>query len=328
MYPSIDHEITILYIDKVKYHLKDYNMKIKKIFSTVFSILKVTFKRWWDRDPFSQSEVIAYNAIFSLPGLLVVVLAITGYFWGQEAVSGKLHQEVAQTMGLETANQIQSIVIYASKTKDSVWTTLLGIGIIIFGATKVFVQFQKSLNTIWEVEPSPKQSGIWAFLKTRIFSFGLILSIAFLLLVSLTVSTILSAFSTWVQYNWSESFLIFFQVFNFLSSIIIIAILFALMFKILPDTKIKWRTVWIGSFITSVLFVIGKTGLAFYLGTADPGSGYGAAGSIILILLWTSYSSMIVFFGAEFTKVYSDFINGRISKIKKNPKVITIKKRS
>ena len=119
-------------------------------------------------------------------------------------------------MGLETANQIQSIVIYASKTKDSVWTTLLGIGIIIFGATKVFVQFQKSLNTIWEVEPSPKQSGIWAFLKTRIFSFGLILSIAFLLLVSLTVSTILSAFSTWVQYNWSESFLIFFPSVQFL----------------------------------------------------------------------------------------------------------------
>ncbi|NEW84725.1 MAG: YihY/virulence factor BrkB family protein [Mariniphaga sp.] len=282
----------------------------KSTFGTIFTLLKTTFIKWWNRDPFSQSEIIAYNAIFSLPGLLVVVLAIAGYFFGSDAVSGKLHSEVSQTMGADTADQIQNMVLIANKSKDSVWATLLGIAIIIFGATRVFVQFQKSLNTIWEVKESSTKSGIWSFLKTRIFSFGLIVSIAFLLLISLIVSSLLSVFSSWVVQNWSESLLIIFKMFSFVFSLSIIAVLFALMFKLLPDTKIRWRTVWIGAFITSLLFAIGKSGLALYFGKADPGSGYGAASSIILILLWTTYSSLIVFFGAEFTKVYSDFYFG------------------
>ncbi|SDD36423.1 YihY/virulence factor BrkB family protein [Williamwhitmania taraxaci] len=285
----------------------------KSIFSTIFTLLKTTFKKWWDRDPFSQSEIVAYNAIFSLPGLLVVVLAIAGYFFGGDAVSGKLHSEVSQTMGTDTADQIEKMVLIANKSKDSIWATLLGIAILIFGATRVFVQFQKSFNTIWDVKASPTSSGIWSFVKTRIFSFGLIVSIAFLLLISLLISSLLSAFSSWVVQNWSESLLIVFKMLSLVFSVGIIAVLFALMFKYLPDTKIKWSTVWIGAFITSLLFAIGKSGLALYFGKADPSSGYGAAGSIILILLWTSYSSMIVFFGAEFTKVYSDFIHGRLS---------------
>ena len=214
-------------------------------------------------------------------------------------------------MGSDTADQIQSIVMIASKSKDSLWATIMGIAIIIFGATGVFAQLQKSLNTIWEVKASATKSGILSFLKTRIFSFGLIVSIAFLLLVSLVVSSMLSAFSSWVVQNWSESLLIMFQILSFIFSLGIIAVLFALMFKFLPDAKIRWSTVWIGAVVTSMLFVIGKTALGLYFGKADPGSGYGAAGSIILILLWTSYSSMIVFFGAEFTKVYSDFIYGK-----------------
>ena len=281
-------------------------------FTTAVTIFKKTFKKWWKRDPFTQSEIIAYNAIFSLPGLLVVVIAIAGYFFGEDAVSGKLHSQVVQTMGIDTADQIQSMVLLASKSKDSIWATLIGIAIILFGATRVFVQLQKSLNAIWEVKATPSKSGIWSFLKTRIFSFGLIVSIAFLLLISLVVSSLLSAFGSWVAQHWSESLLIIFQILNVIVSLIIIAVLFALMFKFLPDAKIKWRSVWTGAFITSLLFAIGKTALALYFGKATPGSGYGAAGSIILILLWTSYSSLIVFFGAEFTKVYSDYLYGRM----------------
>lgn len=296
-------------------------MKNTKFF-TVFRLLKITFKKWWARDPFSQSEIIAYNALFSLPGLLVVVLAIAGYFFGADAVSGKLHSEVSQTMGADTADQIQNMVLIASKTKDSVWATLLGIGIIIFGATRVFVQFQKSLNIIWEVKESSNstKSSIWSFLKTRIFSFGLIISIGFLLLISLIVSSALSIFSTWVAQRWSESLLVFFKLFSFGFSLSIIAVLFAIMFKLLPDAKVKWRTVWIGGFLTSLLFAVGKSGLALYFGKTDPGLGYGAAGSIILILLWTTYSSMIVFLGAEFTKVYSDHVNGRLENTKTRAK--------
>ncbi len=287
----------------------------KSKFKKIFGLLKTTFKKWWDRDPFSQSEIIAYNTIFSLPGLLVVVLAIAGSVLGADAVSGKLHDEVAQTMGVDTADQIEGMVTFASKTKDSIWATLIGIAVILMGATRVFVQFQKSLNVIWEVEePSTTKSGIWAYIKTRIFSFGLIVSIAFLLLVSLTVSSMLSAFSSWVIQHWSESLLVLFKILSFVFSLSIIAVLFALMFKFLPDTKIRWRTVWIGAFITSFLFTIGKSGLALYFGKTDPGSGYGAAGSVILILLWTTYSSMIVFFGAEFTKVYSDTMYGKAIK--------------
>lgn len=289
----------------------------KSTYFTIFRVLKTTFKRWWQRDPLQQSEVIAYNAIFSLPGLMVVVIAIAGYFFGADAVSGKLHSEVAETMGQSTAESVQNMVLLATKTEDSLWATLLGIGVILFGATRVFAQFQKSLNAIWEVKESSKASGIWSFVKTRIFSFGLIVSISFLLLISLLVSSLLSAFSAWVVTNWSESLLFVFKILSFALSLSIIAVLFALMFKVLPETKIKWRTVWAGAFLTSLLFSVGKSALAFYFGKADPGSGYGAAGSIILILLWTTYSSMIVFLGAEFTKVYSDYLHGKLPNTKK-----------
>ncbi len=280
---------------------------MKKIsFTKIVILFKVTFKKWWNRDPFNESAIIAYNAIFSLPGLLVVVITIAGYFFGNDAVNGLLHSQVEQAMGTDTAEQIKNMVLVASKSKDSMWATIMGIVVILVGATSVFVQLQKSLNTIWEVKATPTKSGIWSFLKSRIFSFGLIISIAFLLLVSLVLSSILSALSSWVSQHWSESLLVVFEILNGIFSLVIITVLFALMFKILPDAKIKWNSVWIGAFVTSLLFVLGKSALGLYFGKADPDSGYGAAGSLILILLWTSYSSIIVFYGAEFTKVYSD----------------------
>ncbi|NDP22338.1 MAG: YihY/virulence factor BrkB family protein [Paludibacter sp.] len=276
------------------------------------SLFITTSKKWFDRDPFREGAIIAYNAIFALPGLLVVVISLAGYFFGAEAVSGQLHRQIAQAMGVSTADSIQQMVIMSMRIRTSLLTTIIGIGTIIFGATAVFVELQKTLNIIWEVNATSAKSGIWAILKTRLFSFGLILSIAFLLLISLVLSSLLSALGIWIQQYWSESLLLFFKLFNAVLSIGIITILFGLMFKIIPDAKIKWNSVWLGAFITSLLFVIGKTALGIYFGTANPGSLYGAAGSIILILLWTSYSSMILFFGAEFTKVYSDMYFGDI----------------
>ncbi len=279
-------------------------------FEKTGELLKKAIKKWWGRDPFNESAIIAYNAIFSLPGLLVVVITVVGYFFGADAVSGKLHTQIAQAMGIDTADQIQNILVIANKSKDSVWATVMGIVIILIGATGVFVQLQKSLNSIWEVKTSTTKSGILTLLKTRLFSFGLIVSIAFLLLISLILSSLLSALGSWVLQHWSQSLLILFQILNFVFSLAIITVLFAIMFKTLPDAQIEWRSVWIGAFVTSLLFVLGKSALGLYFGKANPGSGYGAAGSIILILLWTSYSSMIVFFGAEFTKVYSDYFYG------------------
>ncbi len=276
------------------------------------SLLKVATLKWYDRDPFREGAIIAYNAIFALPGLLVVVITLTGYFFGGEAVSSHLHAQIAEALGINTADQIQEMVNMSMRIKDSVWATTFGVGTIIIGATGVFVELQKSLNIIWEVKATTSKSGIWTVIKTRLFYFGLILSIAFLLLISLVLSSLLSAFGTWIQQYWSESLLSLFKIYNQVFSLAIVTFLFGLMFKLIPDAKIKWKSVWIGAFLTALLFDIGKTALGLYFGKANPGSVYGAAGSIILILLWTSYSSMIVFYGAEFTKVYSDYYYGEI----------------
>jgi len=277
-------------------------------FSKLGTLLKTTFKKWWKRSPFERSAIIAYYALFALPGLLIIVITIAGYYFGSDAARGKLHSEVAQTMGTDAADQVQRMVMIAGKGKDSIWAIIMGIVVFLFGATGVFVQLQKSLNAIWEVKASDTRSVVRSFLKKRIFSFGLIMSIAFLLLVSLVFSSLLSALSLWVLKYWSESWLIIFQLLDVVFSLGLITVLFAIMFKFLPDAEIKWHWVWTGSFVTSLLFIIGKSVLGLYFGKADPGSGYGAAGSVIVILLWTSYSSMIVFFGAEFTKVYSDYL--------------------
>ncbi len=288
--------------------LKDYSLH----FNIVGTLLKRAFKNWYNRDPLRESSIIAYNAIFSLPGLLVVVVTLVGYFFGVDVVSGRLHQQIAGAMGAETANQVQDIIIAAKRSRDSWWATTLGVITIFIGATGVFIEMQKTLNTIWDVKATTEKSGIWVFLKTRLFSFGLIVSIAFLLLISLVVSSMLSAFSTWALYYWSSSLMVLFQAVNFIFSLAIVTVLFAFIFKILPDAKIKWNFVWIGAFLTALLFEVGKFALGFYFGKANPGSGYGTAGSIILIMLWTSYSSAIVFFGAEFTKAYSDHYFGDI----------------
>ena len=279
---------------------------------SLFAIFKTAAKEWWSKDPFKESAVIAYYSIFSLPGLLVLILTVAGYFYGQDAINNKLSDQIASTMGPDTAVQVSDMIEKARATGSSVWTTIIGIGTIIVGATGVFAQFQKSLNIIWEVKADESKSGILSLIKVRLFSFGLIISVAFILVVSLVVSTLLAAFGGWLQSNFSEALLIIVQILNVIISLAILALIFSLMFKFFPDAKIKWRHVWVGSFVTAILFELGKFGLSLYFGKASPESGYGAAGSIILILLWVSYSSMIVFLGAEFTRAFANYYDGEI----------------
>jgi membrane protein len=274
-------------------------------------LLNNTYQEWSDKDPFRQSAVIAYYAIFSIPGLLVLIIAIAGYFFGKDTVNHEILGQIATTMGTETATQVGEILTKSSESKSNVWNTIIGAVILLVGATGVFVELQKSLNYIWHVTVSTKK-GILPILKARLFSFGLILAIAFLLIISLVISTALAAFSNWFKVDTSSFVLIVFNVLNFIFSLAVLSALFALIFKILPDAKIKWKHVWLGSIVTGILFTIGKTGLAFYFGKAEPASIYGAAGSIILILLWVSYSSMILFFGAEFTAVYAKMYSGTV----------------
>ncbi|MFM9989214.1 YihY/virulence factor BrkB family protein [Flavobacterium sp.] len=274
-------------------------------------LFKTTFSEWYDKDPFRQSAIIAYYAIFSIPGLLVLVIAIAGYFFDRDVVNQNLIAQISETIGSETALQIQDVLLKSTTEKSTTWGSIVGITILLVGATGVFVELQKTLNVIWNVKVKP-QSGIWLILKARLFSFGLILAIAFLLTISLVISTALVAISNYIQFESSQFIMTIYGILNFIISLLVISALFALIFKILPDAKIEWKHVWLGSLVTGILFTLGKMSLAYYFGKAEPESVYGAAGSIILILLWVSYSSMILFFGAEFTAAYAKMHSGII----------------
>jgi membrane protein len=274
-------------------------------------LLRMTFNEWNEKDPFRQSAVIAYYAIFSIPGLLVLIISIAGYFFGNDTVNQNILDQISSAMGSETAMQVSQILIKSTESKSTIWGSMIGVIILLVGSTAVFVELQKSLNLIWHVEVLP-QKGIFIILKARLFSFGLILAIAFLLLVSLIISTGLSSIANWIKGYTDDSTILFFNILNFLFSFGVISVLFGLMFKILPDAKIKWKHVWLGSIVTGILFTIGKTLLAFYFSIANPASVYGVAGSVILVLLWVSYSSMILFFGAEFTAAYAKIYTGTV----------------
>lgn len=274
-------------------------------------LFKLTFNAWFDKDPFRESAVIAYYAIFSIPGLLYLIISVASYFFGKEKVSQNIIEQIGSTMGADTAAQINGMLTTASQAQSSLLGSIIGIATILVGATGVFVELQKTFNLIWHVKVAPK-SGLLPLLKARLFSFGLILAIAFLLTISLVISTALAAMSNWIKVDTSEFMIVFFNIVNFIISLAVISTLFGLMFKILPDAKIQWKHVWLGSLVTGLLFTIGKTALAFYFGKAEPASAYGAAGSIILMMLWVSYSSMIVFFGAEFTATYAKLYSGTV----------------
>ncbi|MEP7235851.1 MAG: YihY/virulence factor BrkB family protein [Ignavibacteriota bacterium] len=294
---------------KKKFGMKDFWM-----------ILKKTFKVWNAKDPFRESSVIAYYSIFSIPALLVIVIAVAGMFFGRENVNDYLVRQMSDAIGSGTAVQVKSMVIKASDTGNSMIASIIGFITLLLGATGVFAQLQKSLNIIWEVKADPKKENIWATIRTRLFSFGLIVSIGFLLLISLVITSVLALAASHIRQIWPEGISFMFYVINFLASFGAIAVLFAMLFKVLPDVHIHWRYVRLGAIVTAFLFVLGKFALGIYFGSADPGSVYGAAGSVILILIWVSYSSMILFFGAEFTKIYSDFFE-----LSPRPKSIAVK---
>jgi Predicted membrane protein len=284
----------------------------KKKIKSFLKIAGSASKRWWEKDPFMQSAVIAYYAIFSIPGLLVMIISISNLFFKRDVITDNLYTQISSIMGVETAKQVKDMIISVTNTNKSLLATIIGLIVVLAGATGVFVELQKALNIIWEVKVKPHRA-IFTLLRTRLFSFGLIVSIGFLLLISLIITTILAALSSWVLLHWPNIVLMIFYVLKFIISFVVIMFLFALMFKTLPDAKIQWKHLWLGSALTALLFILGKTAIGFYLSKTNPGSAYGAAGSIVLILLWVSYSSMIFFYGAEFTRAYAHHITGEVS---------------
>ncbi|MEO8773708.1 MAG: YihY/virulence factor BrkB family protein [Gelidibacter sp.] len=268
------------------------------------SLFVKTFNAWNDDDPWRLSAVVAYYAVLSLPGLIVILINIVGSIWGAEIVQGQLTHQIASVLGEDTAEIIKTIVAETLNTEKNIISTLIGIASIIFGATGVFYQLQISLNKIWKVEDSGKFS-FKKLLSDRARSFAFILVIGFLLLISFIVSAVIAALNSYIRELFPNIVLYVAYLLDLILSIGVVTTLFALMFKYMPNTKIRWKTVWIGAFITAILFTLGKYLLGLYFGTSNPGSTYGAAGGIVLVLLWVSYSCLIFFFGAEFTRIFS-----------------------
>ncbi|WPP50161.1 YihY/virulence factor BrkB family protein [Catalinimonas niigatensis] len=272
--------------------------------NSTFSMLKESFQEWQADDAFRQSASLAYYAIFSLPALLIIVINVASLVWSQQYIEQQVNGQLGSMLGQDAAQQIQTMISNSKEQGNSILSIIIGVATLIFGATGVFYQLQKSLNDAWEVEQDP-DAGIKEVAKSRITALGLIIAIGFLLIVFLVVSTLLSALSGWIQQQLPNFPVFIFYILQALLSIGILTALFAAMFKVLPDVEIEWRSVWVGALVTAVLFVIGKFLIGFYIGKTDPGSTFGAAGSIIIILLWVYYSGLILIFGAEFTQVYA-----------------------
>ena len=264
-----------------------------------FRLLKDTYLSWDKNDPWAKSAVIAYYALFSLPSLLIITVHFAGIFFGRDAVEGRITGEIGGLIGQESAELIQAMIINSALSESSVLFIIFGIGELIFGATGVFFQLQKALNDIWSVRA--KKNTFLDTLKRRVISFGMVLAIGLLLLISLVITTAINALSDLIGNYYTDLSSQLVQILNFIFSQIIITALFATIFTLLPDVKIKWKTNLIGAFMTSMLFLAGKYLIGFYFAASDPASVYGAAGSLVLILLWVYYTCLILFLGAEFT---------------------------
>lgn len=276
-------------------------MSVKRI----WRLLKETFTEWSNDKAAKLAAALAYYTVFSLAPLLIVVIAIAGFFLGEEAARGEIIGQIRGLVGQDSAEFIQSTINNANRPNDNtdLIASLISIVLLLVGASSVFAELQDALNTVWNVEARPGQ-GLGGFVRKRLLSFGMLLGIGFLLLVSLVVSAGLAGFAAYTNQllpGW-EAVL---RIFNFFLSFGVITILFAMIYKFLPDAKIAWNDVWIGAVITALLFTIGKTLIGLYLGNSSFGSTYGAAGSLVVILVWVYYSVQILFFGAEFTQVYA-----------------------
>lgn len=268
-------------------------------------LLKDTYKLWNLNNPGRLGAVIAYYAVLSLPGLLIVVISSVGAIWGTEIVQGEITGQISEAIGPDAADSMVTIIENSQNDDKSFIATIFGVAVLVFGATGMFYQLQISMNEIWSVKVDPN-AGIWKLVRDRALSLAFVMVIAFLLIISFVVSTALAVLSDFLSTLWEPAYIVLAQILEFALSTLVLGFLFVLIFRFMPDMRIRWRSVWLGGFLTGILFNLGKILLNIYFGTASPDSTYGAAGSMVLILLWVSYSCLILFFGAAFTRVYAE----------------------
>ncbi len=267
-------------------------------------LFKMTFIEWINSTSIKESAGMAYFAIFSIPGLLIIITWIAGIFFGNEAVRGQISRNISSFMGPKIAESLEKMVTSAVLENSNITMKVLGIIALIFGSTTLFFQMQRTLNQLWEVEAAPKKA-FEKYLLDRANSLGMILIIGFLLLISLVLSSVINIANNWFTHYFGLETFMLMKVIYFLTSFGVIWLLFSLMFKVLPDVEIPWNSIWIGAFVTALLFNLGKIILSYYFEISKPTSLFGAAGTIILIMMWINYSCQLIFFGAEFTKVYA-----------------------
>jgi len=274
---------------------------------SVFSILKSTIDEFLEDDCPTMAAALAYYTVFSLPPLLVLVIMLAGTVLDPKDFQGRLENQMGALIGSQGTEQIKTMISNADRpgTGGKV-ATILGLAALIFGASGAFVQLQAALNQTWEVQPDPASGGWRNFMTKRLLSFGMILALAFILMVSLVISTLVSAFGNAISRFLPDGISsVFLEGMNLTLSLVVLTILFAAIFKFLPDAVISWTDVGIGGFATALLFVVGKLLIGLYLGNSDPVSAYGAAASLAIVFVWVYYSSMILLLGSEFTQVWA-----------------------
>ena len=274
-------------------------------FSNSFGLFKQTFSEWLEDKAPQLGAALAYYTVFSLAPLILVLLAIIGWIFQNDPAGAwkKVTEQMSYFLDKSAVDVVQNIAQHAAQPTKGVLATMIGILLALFGASGVFGQLQDALNTIWGVKAKPG-AGILGFLRLRFLSFAMVGGVCFLLLVSLTLQSVLRGFSHYVQAVLPGGIVIAMAVY-WIFDLAVVILLFAIIFKFLPDAKIQWRDVWIGAIMTAILFAIGKWALGLYLGSGSAASAYGAASSLITLLLWVYYSSQILLFGAEFTQVYA-----------------------
>jgi membrane protein len=286
-------------------------MKIREKLKTYWQILKQTVNDFMDDKVLKLSAALSYYTIFSIAPMLIVIITLCDVFLGKEAIEGSVYGQINDMVGNEAALQIQQMIKNAALSGDSTWATAIGIITLVIGATSVFGEIQDSINFIWQLKAKPK-NGLVKILLNRLLSFSMVVSLGFILMVSLALNGIIELFSNQLSMLFPQVTMVLVYIINLALTFAIITFLFAIIFKVLPDARVQWKHVIVGAITTAILFMIGKFAIGLYLGSSKVGTAYGAAGSIVIILLWVYYSSIILYFGAEFTQVYVQHFGGQI----------------
>ena len=276
-----------------------------------FKILKNTFIQFLNDRGLKLSASLSYYTIFSLAPLLLLLISLAGFFFGKEAIQGRIFGEINGLIGGPAALQIQEIIKNMELSGKTNTALIIGIVTLIIGATSVFAEIQDSINIIWKVKAKPKRGWV-KILQDRLLSSSLIIGLGFLLMVTFMVNGVLLSLNDWMKSYFPDATLILFQLINIIISFSVITTLFAVIFKVLPDAKIAWKDVRVGAFFTACLFMLGRFLIGIYIEKSNTGLAYGAAGSLIIILVWVYYTAAILYIGAEFTRVYADFKGSKI----------------